>query len=336
MDRKTRSKVKKNVLFLAGILFFILELTGCSNAQYDGLNLLLEVNETEWETRWEEIPEGQTADELQEENEASSEETQESIAEDSTQDKDESLTQEENGATMTGTQEAIALVSDFMETWDLSSDHFSVAYENLLTGETFYYNEDVLWDGCSTYKVPLNLLFYDMEANGEITSDTIIPGADGRTLEECHHQSLEFSNNEVSEAMIDYLGNYTQMRRDMLQYFTVQEEDVDSSYFNHNYFSARMMMDCFQYIYEREDQYEDLLGYLKAAQPGEYFKTYLEDDCEIAQKYGLRDEYTHCAGIIYSDTPFILSVYSSNAGGSNMIGSLAEVFYDYTNSTSEE
>ena len=50
----------------------------------------------------------------------------------------------------------------------------------------------------------------------------------------------------------------------------------------------------------------------------------------LAQKYGLRDGYNHNAGIVFADTPFVLSVYSYQAGGNEMIGRLAELFAQYT------
>ena len=325
------------------IVALTLLLTGCSAEEMAALTGMEETGEVEI---WESIPEGASAAELVQENAAeeipeeevkSEEEEETGVDEEEAEGAeaeetvtDEAVTEETSVGVMTGSEEAIALVTAFVEERGISSSNISIAYTNLVTGETFYYNEDKLWDGCSTYKLPLNLLFYDMEAAGEITADTVIPGTGGYTLAECHHQSLEFSNNELSEAMVDYLGDYLAMKSSMLQYFGVDASAVDSSYYNHNYFSARMMMGCFIYLYGRQEQYAEALGYLEAAQPGEYFKTNISD-CTIAQKYGLRDSYTHTAGIIFSDMPFVLSVYSSSAGGGTMIGSLAQLFYDYTN-----
>lgn len=341
---KQTGKINRIVVIVTALPLL---LTGCSAEE---MAALARTEETEEVEIWESIPEGASAEELTQEaaaeeeirgeqaesegdgeadpehdEEAGEAEAEETVTE-------ETVTEETLVGVMTGSEEAIALVTAFVEERGISSSNISIAYTNLVTGETFYYNEDKLWDGCSTYKLPLNLLFYDMEAAGEITADTVIPGTGGYTLANCHHQSLEFSNNELSEAMVDYLGDYLAMKSSMLQYFGVEESAIDSSYYNHNYFSARMMMGCFVYLYGRQEQYAEALGYLKAAQPGEYFKTYLSD-CTIAQKYGLRDSYTHTAGIIFSDTPFALSIYSSNAGGGTMIGSLARLFYDYTNGT---
>ena len=351
-----KSKIRKifiSVLLVPGML-----LTGCAEQGLSADFGLSGSGETEEVTVWEAIPEGASAAELTEgeleggtgeddsllsgngadtedagsedEDAAEGDESAEEEADEDSSDEEvpETVSEAVDTASMTGSEELIALVTSFMQEWGLSSSNFSVAFTNLSTGEIFYYNEDKLWDGCSTYKLPLNMLYYDMEAAGEIGSDDIIPGTGGYTLAECHHQSLQYSNNELSEAMVDNLGNYVTMKRNMLKYFTQTEAEIDSDYFNHNYYSARMMMDCCSYVYQHQTEYAELLGYLEAAQPGEYFKTYISE-CTIAQKYGLRDGYTHTAGIIFSDTPFVLSVYSYNAGGSSMIGSLAVLFYEY-------
>ena len=88
-------------------------------------------------------------------------------------------------------------------------------------------------------------------------------------------------------------------------------------------------MDCAAYLYRHQNEYPDALRYLEAAQSGEYFRTYLPG-VTIVQKYGLRDGYNHNAGIVFAETPFVLSVYSYQAGGNEMIGRLAELFAQYT------
>ncbi len=293
-------------------------------------------------TGWSSIPEGAEAsalapssaeDTMEQETPADSDAEDEAADAADTADTEESAevttTQTEDvGSAMTGTEEAKELVKTFMQERGLNSSNFAVAYKNLATGEVFYYNELKQWDACSTYKLPLNLLYYDMEAAGTITGDTIVPGTT-TPLSECHHQSLQFSNNELSEAMMNNLGSYDVVKQNMRKYFTLSDSEIDSSYYHHNYFCARMMMDCADYLYQHQTEYADALGYLKAAQPGEYFKAYLSN-VTIAQKYGLRDGYNHNAGIIFADTPFVLSVYSYQAGGGEMIGRLAELFYNYT------
>lgn len=232
-----------------------------------------------------------------------------------------------SGAIQADDATLMELMQNFMTEYGLNASNFAIAFRDLTTGSTLYFNELKQWDACSTYKLPLNLLYYDMQAAGDITGDTIIPGTD-TSLAECHHQSLEYSNNPLSEAMMDNLGSYDQVKRRMRKYFTLTDAETDQSYYHHNYFCARQMMDCAQYLYTHQNDYQEALGYLEAAQPGQYFKRYISG-VTIAQKYGLRDGYSHNAGIVFGDHPFVLSVYSYQAGGDEMIAQCAKRIYDY-------
>ena len=250
----------KRPIVAAGILLLLLGLTGCGAA----VSSQGESEETETVSSWETIPETEKLTES--DTEAGTENTEK---------------QEENGAvlsgeqeedaevqasevsgidgSMTGTEKAKELVSAFMKDRGLNSGNFAVAYQNLVTGEVFYYNELKQWDACSTYKFPLNLLYYDMEVSGQITGDTILPGTQ-TPLSECHHQSLEFSNNDLSEAMMDNLGSYDVVKQNMRKYFTLTDAEIDNSYYHHNYFCARMMMDCAAYLYQHQNEYPDALS----------------------------------------------------------------------------
>lgn len=242
------------------------------------------------------------------------------------------LTDQAVAASITASDELTTLLSQFLTENGLNTSNFSLAFKDLTTGETCYFNELTQMDAASTYKLPLNMIYYDMQAEGTITGDTIVPGT-STALSECHHQSLEFSNNELSEAMVNNYGSYDTLKRAERKYMTLSDAETDDSYYHHNYYCARQMMDVAAYLYAHQSQYSEALYYLKAAQPGQFFKRQITD-CEIAQKYGQRDGWLNCAGIVYSDHPFVLAVYSHNiAGGEPVLGKAARLFYDYTYGT---
>lgn len=242
------------------------------------------------------------------------------------------LTDQAVAASITASEELTALLTQFIVENGLNTSNFSLAFKDLTTGETCYYNELTQMDAASTYKLPLNMIYYDMQAAGTISGDSIVPGTN-TSLTECHHQSLEFSNNELSEAMVNNYGSYDTLKRDERRYMTLSDAETDDSYYHHNYYCARQMMDVVAYLYANQSQYAEALAYLKAAQPGQYYKREITD-CEIAQKYGQRDGWQNCAGIIYSDHPFVLAIYScQTSGGEPLLGKAARLFYDYTQGT---
>lgn len=284
------------------------------------------------------IPEDEAAQEIEETSgrdteTESTEEDAEAAGEGDTEDAPADASPDPDvAASITASDELTALLAQFLTENGLNASNFALAFKDLTTGETCYYNELTQMDAASTYKLPLNLIYYDMEAAGSITADTIVPGT-STALSECHHQSLEFSNNELSEAMVNNYGSYDTLKRDERRYMTLTDAETDDAYYHHNYYCARQMMDVVAYLYAHQSQYTEALSYLKAAQPGQYFKREITG-CEIAQKYGQRDGWQNCAGIIYSEHPFVLAIYSYNTtGGEPLLGSAAKLFYDYANGT---
>ncbi len=148
--------------------------------------------------------------------EAASEETESTEAQESSTETSPGSSTGESGAalTLTGTLSGSAL-ADSIQTIitenGLDGSNFSISYENLVTGETLYCNELAIMTPASTYKLPLNMYYYDAEARGEMSEEDVIPGV-GLTLAECHYKSLVLSDNPSSEAMLSNIS-FTDFRQ---------------------------------------------------------------------------------------------------------------------------
>ena len=88
----------------------------------------------------------------------------------------------EDGASVAG-KTLEGLIAEFMQENYLNETNFSLCYYNTVTGEEYCYNETAFMIAASTYKLPLNLYYYELQSAGEITGDTYIPGA-GTTLDD--------------------------------------------------------------------------------------------------------------------------------------------------------
>ena len=220
------------------------------------------------------------------------------------------------------------LMAEFMQENYLNETNFSLCYYNTVTGEEYCYNETAFMIAASTYKLPLNLYYYELEAAGEITGDTYIPDA-GTTLDNCHRMSLVDSNNEVSTAMLYHLGSFRDYKEAMRKYFTMTDDEIDPDYYADNYYCTRMMMDCLKYLYAHEDDFSEMLDYMKQACPGAYFKAYLEDKVTVAHKYGSFEGAENDTGIIYASQPFLLAVYTQGVG-ELISAKAAALLYQYT------
>ena len=208
-----------------------------------------------------------------------------------------------------------ARMAEFLADYGLNEGNFSLCYYNTVTGEEYRFNDTAFWVAASTYKLPLNLYYYELEQSGELSPDSIVGGT---TLANAHYQSLVWSNNEISIDMLYNLGNFRTYKERMRKYFTLTDEQIPAIYYADNYYCTAMMLDTLKYLYAGREQFAEMIGYMKEAQPGAYFDRYMEE-YEVAHKYGyfVDDEAGVTAvndtGIIFAPQPFLLAVYTSNA-----------------------
>lgn len=219
-------------------------------------------------------------------------------------------------------------MAEFMAAYGLNEWNFSLSYFNTVTGEAYTYNDGAFMVAGSTYKLPLNMYYYELERDGELASDAYISGA-GMTLDSAHYQSLVYSNNDVSIGLLYNLGDFRTYKTLMRKYFTMTDEEIDPSYYTANNYCTRMMMDALTYLYDHSEDFEEMLGYMDEAQPGEYFELYVKDYA-VAHKYGWFEGAVNDVGIIYTPQPFLLAVYTQDVNGTEVLGRAAELFTNYT------
>ncbi len=224
------------------------------------------------------------------------------------------------------------VMNEFIEEYGLNEYDFALSYENTVTHESCSFNDMHTMVPASTYKLPLNMYYYEMEERGEITGDTYIPGS-GYTLTQCHYKSIVESDNEVSIAMQNYLGSYSTYKTLMTGYFTIPEDEMPADYYYTNRYTTRMMLDVLTYLYDNQDRFTELIDYMLIACPDHYFKHY-SGDIPVAHKYGDYEGAENDVGIIYTEEPFLLAVYSQGVG-ERIPARAAEVFIAYTQYTHE-
>lgn len=221
-------------------------------------------------------------------------------------------------------------LEELFERYRLTEDNFAIGFRALSDGTEYWYNADKLFETASLYKLPLNMYFYELEAAGKIAPDELIYGV---PLDFCHEQSLVYSNNELSQLMIDWIGSYRDFKDIAFGYTGLDESERDWDYYACGGFSARMMVGMLQTLWDDPDTFGQEIEHLKKANPGEYLKSG-ECSLEIAQKYG----YEHydgilnicIAGIVYTDEPFLITVLTRGVGeAGSLMGELCDAFAEY-------
>lgn len=219
------------------------------------------------------------------------------------------------------------IMAEFMEANQLTERNFSISYYNTVTGESFDFNEKKFAIAASTYKLPLNMCFYEMEQSGQIDPNEKFRYT-GMTLTEIHEESIVHSNNEVSEAMTGYWNNYYIYKENMRKYSSMPVEEIAETYYETNHSCTRIMMDTLKYLYTNSQKFEELIGYMKISTPGRYFQAGVQE-YEVAHKYGEVNEFVNDVGIIYTPQPILLAVYTQGIYGAGVCADAARLLTNY-------
>ena len=220
-----------------------------------------------------------------------------------------------------------ALFDDFRAEYNLTEQNFAVSYYDTVTQESYDWNETHMMVAASTFKLPLNLYYYELENAGELASDALITQG-GATLDLCHYLSIVESNNEISHALLYRIGTFPEYKEAMRKYFTMTDDEIDPKYYQNNYYCTRMMMDTLKYIYARQEEFPELIDNMKQAHPQNgYFKAKVTE-MEVAHKYGSFEGAENDVGIFYAEHPFLLAVYTQNVG-EGVVQDAARLAADY-------
>lgn len=204
----------------------------------------------------------------------------------------------------------VELMEGLMKTYGLNEQNFSISYENLVTHQTYTFNDTSLMVGASTVKVPINMMYIDYayaieetyleygvqdyEEGGGFTAVNYMVG-DLIPLSYLMDQSIVYSDNTAINIMLNSIG-FDAFRE---YYANYTDEVYDDSFYYQNLTSASLLHEVTTRLYEQSYQYNDILNNMLEAMPNRYMKKLL-DGVEIAHKYGEYDTYEHDFGIVYA------------------------------------
>lgn len=199
-----------------------------------------------------------------------------------------------------------ARVQQFVDEYDLDEDSFSLAYYNTASGESWQYNGDTYMFAASTYKLPLNMYYYLQENAGNIDPDEVIGMY---TLSQAHYLSIVQSDNLSSETLMYALGSYAQYKDLMFKTFGSQkyqeEGGIDPITYQDNDYPADFLMDVLHYLYNNQNQFQELLSYMSDPDQSNDFDNDLTHQTTVYQKQGWYDYVNDVAEIVMSDQPYL-------------------------------
>lgn len=221
-------------------------------------------------------------------------------------------------------QDLEQVLTQFRSEYGLNEDNFSMSCYITGTGELHSFAGDMFRVAASTYKLPLNMVYYDMERNGEISPDSYI---DGYYLPTMHYETIVNSNNDMAISMLYDLGTFRRYREIMTRFY---DQEYPDRYYSGNNINSDYMLAVLWELYCNQDLYPELMENLKIACRGQYFQKY-QTDYEIAHKYGYYEGAINDVGIIFTPQPVLAAAYTENVVyGEDTLGRLAELLTEYS------
>ena len=202
------------------------------------------------------------------------------------------------------------VVDAFFEEHRVGPGFITFGYYNTVTGEEHYYDGDKYVVAASLFKVPLNMLYTEKIANGEMDWDTTIRGIAYSNILEW---TIVNSDNQMAEYLWKATGSYRTYRELICPYMGVDPETVDAMYWKNNYFTSEQMIHCLKTLYENPDRFPRVVDTMCKAEQNNYFN-YHEQEFEIAHKYGyLEDDgglYLNDCAICFTDDPILIVMFT--------------------------
>ena len=264
--------------------------------------------------------------EQQEAENQEQEETEENQENNADSSNEESQTEtQEVPTTPTEDEEIKTLIAEIKTVNNLTADNFAFFYYNPQTQKYYFDNQDKYFKGASTVKVPVAMIYYDKIKNGELTEESTLQytsddyEAGGGTTASKYkvgnyipisfllEQSIINSDNTAVNILIDGIG-YRKCRELMAQY---SDEEFIADFYTSNLTKASFGFDIINHIYQNQENYQELIGYMKQSSFGEYLKKYITE-YDVAHKYGSYAGNVHDYGIVFADSPYLIGVYTQN------------------------
>lgn len=217
------------------------------------------------------------------------------------------------------------LEQEIRDFWGEELSKVGLVYYDLERGQKIAINEDKVFVAASTSKVQINMIAYDFARNGDLFLDEKIlykeedyeEGA-GRLLADYKKSkpipmqvlldySIKYSDNIATNMIIRRLGGSVKLRN-LANIMAGTNTDTQE-----NFVTPEQEFRILKLLYnKRKDRYYSyLIELLKNTDSHDRLDKYIPQDI-VAHKVGDYSTYVHDVGIIFTEKPYILVVYTNN------------------------
>lgn len=326
IKQRTKKDIKRRLEILISCLICIIVIIQIQNK-----NQQVSAKQESIDTKQTEQEEQEQTTQLEEKNEENKDNTEnsEEVAEiiESTED-----------------EEIKNLITEIKTQNNLTEENFAFFYYNPQTQKYYFDNQSKYFKAASTVKVPVAIMYYDKIKNGELTKESTLQYTsddyeegggttaslynvgDNISISYLLEQSIVNSDNTAVNILIDGIG-YRKCREQIAEF---SDEQFTEEFYTTNLTTADLGYNIMNCIYQNQTDYEELIGFMKKSSNGEYLKKYITE-YDVAHKYGSYAGNVHDYGIVYSDSPYLIGVYTQGVSGADeLIANISRQVLDKT------
>lgn len=221
-------------------------------------------------------------------------------------------------------------------------NNVGISYYDIKSKSRVNINEDKVFLAGSTCKVQLNMVLADMLENGQIDENEqlnykssdyeegtgILQGTDMSKpykITLLSEYSITHSDNIATNMIIDKIG-YDNFRN------LVDKKLGQATDHSKNYITAAEETNLLTQLYKNKENnpyYTDLILYMKETDFHDRLDKYVSRNI-VAHKIGDYSDYVNDVGIVYSDCPYIISIYTEGIpNASEVIANISKIIYNY-------
>ena len=219
--------------------------------------------------------------------------------------------------------------------------YYGIYYYDLNTGCEYFLNEDKEFQAASTMKVPIAMMIADKLEKKELKEDTLIEytltddsdGAgvlqgnisEGDKLEviDLMKYMIEESDNVATSMLKRNVGNICDYITDLTSIKVDNEK---------NFITPKQSYMVLKILYNKSDEniyYKKIIEFMKATTTHDRLDKYINHNI-VAHKIGDYENYVNDVGIIYTQGPYILTIYTEDVmeKGRENIAQISKMIYD--------
>ncbi|MGL4570879.1 MAG: serine hydrolase [Clostridium sp.] len=256
--------------------------------------------------------------------------------------RDISKTKEVEGRVQAVYNSEIADIENVVNKTVKNSKNYGIYYKNLYSGDTYGYNENEPFLAASTIKVALVMDIADLIQDGRLSEDGSIKyissdyenGA-GVLLDDMNRLKKPIKYTELMDIAIIYSDNIaTQMLQRVQSDMDLYIKDISGTDRKKggNYLTAKQQGKVLEKLYKNENNnsmYDKIIKNMESTVFHDRIDQYVPEEI-CAHKIGDYGVYVHDTGIVFTDMPYIISIYTKNkvVDTNETIAILSKEIYD--------